>query len=210
MSSPLVVESVVLHSLVGKIPKLGVRRGHVCLITLNNGVLVLHFTTHSLHTYLINQTRAYEWMQQTWMRSQVQKHSHDLRKGWCAQTKNQTGRKRKARTARQAQMHGMIHLLSHHALAELTSPILCRSFNASLMTSKCLSCSFVSRRTSSRSCSTQQTQGSSSQHANVSCSHAHVHTQVLTRQESRLHNKGSHEFRACSVVDGIPASWSPI
>lgn len=55
VSSPLVVESVVLHSLVRKIPKLVVRRGHMCLIALNNGVLILHLTTHSLHTFIINQ-----------------------------------------------------------------------------------------------------------------------------------------------------------
>lgn len=103
------------------------------------------------------------------MQSQVQKHGHELRQGWCTKAKNWSGRQKKACTTKQAQMQDMTR---RPAIAELTSPILCRSFKASLMTSKCLSCSFVSRRTSSRSCSTQQPKSNLCQHANVSCSHA--------------------------------------
>lgn len=51
MSSPLVVESVVLHSLVREIPKLVVRCGHMGLIALNDRVLVFHLAAHSLQIH---------------------------------------------------------------------------------------------------------------------------------------------------------------
>ena len=131
-SSPPVVKSVVLHSLVGKIPKLVVRCGHMCLIALNYSVLVLHLTAHCLQIHDINLRRPSRCVKQ------------------------RTGMRRKKF---QAHMHDVNHMLNDDAVAALTSPILCRSFRASLMTSRCLSCSFVSRRTSSRSCSAQQMTG---------------------------------------------------
>ena len=54
LSSPLVVESMVLHSLVREVSELVVRRGHMCLVAFNNSVLILHLTAHSLHIHDIN------------------------------------------------------------------------------------------------------------------------------------------------------------
>ena len=48
-SSSPVIEPVILHSLIGQVSKLVVCWRHVCLVALNDGILVLHLTAHRLH-----------------------------------------------------------------------------------------------------------------------------------------------------------------
>ena len=71
MSSPLVVQSVVLHSLVRKIPQLVVGRGHMCLIALNDSVLVLHLAAHSLQIHDINLKRPWVWKQRIGVQKKI-------------------------------------------------------------------------------------------------------------------------------------------